>query len=149
MRTRPDSPGDPHCRRSCSPGGDYSEVHQATGGVTLPCNQETGIRLSIPHPHHATRGGLEGRCSERGMVKVAPTPTVSQLGRSRDVSPARDHAPQCLGTTDCSPHQVRRLQLGNRENYCYSNAALKCIMYASTFRGGLGTVFNGGILRFL
>ena len=44
---------------------------------------------------------------------------------------------------------MRALKLGNRGNFCYANATLKCMMYASAFKGGLGSVFNGGLLRFL
>ena len=74
---------------------------------------------------------------------------LHQLQRSAAWVAARDNASQCLGTATCSPHQVRMLRLGDRGNDCYSNATLKCIMYASTFRGGLGPAFNGGLLRFL
>ena len=127
-RPGPDRPSNPHCRSPDSLGGDHLEMHQAAGHCPLPCDEEAGIRLSVAHPHDATRGGTEGRSGGRGVEATAPTTAISHLGSGR---------------------HLRALKLGNRGNFCYANATLKCIMYASAFKGGLRTVFNGGLLRFL
>ena len=145
----PDRSGDTHCGGPGSLGGDHFEMHQAASHRPLPRDEEAGVRLSVTHPHDATRGGVEGRSGERSVEALAPTSAIGNLGSGRHIPTTRNDASQCLGAADCCPGKVRALKLGNRGNFCYANATLKCIMYASAFKGGLGTVFNGGLLRFL
>ena len=148
-RPGPDRPSNPHCRSPDSLGGDHLEMHQAAGHCPLPCDEEAGIRLSTAHPHDATRGETESPSGGRGVEAIAPITAISHLGSGRHLSTTRDDASQCLRTADYYPSQVRTFKLGNRGNFYYANATLKCIIYASAFKGGLGTVFNGGLLRFL
>ena len=145
----PDRLSHTHCRSPGSPGGDHLEMYRAAGHCPLPRDEEAGIRLPVAHPHDATRGGLESRCGERGMEASTPTSAISSMGGGRHIPATRNNASQRLGAATCCPGKVRALKLGNRGNFCYANATLKCIMYTSTFKGGLGSVFSGGLLRFL
>ena len=73
-----------HIKDLMIPPHTIAEVREAVEETTVKCTKppEAGFGISIAHPHHAPRGGLEGRSGAGCVEKIASAAEICSLGRS-------------------------------------------------------------------
>ena len=131
------------------PDGDDRGVRGARGSGEVPCDTQTGGAVQITHADDATGDRPSHGRGQSDVEAIGPAGKVWSVGGLGRVPSQREHEPQRLNTAAGSRDRAVTLRLGNRANYCYANATIKCVLHAAMQCGGPDTAFGDGLLAFI
>ena len=131
------------------PEGDGCGVRGARGSGEIPCDTQAGGAVQIPHANHAPGDWPSHGRGQPDVEAAGPAGKVWRVGGLGSVPSPREHEPQWLGAAVGCCDRAVTLRLGNRANYCYANATVKCMLHAAMQCGGPATAFGDGLLAFI
>ncbi|CAE7225147.1 Pol [Symbiodinium sp. CCMP2592] len=122
-------------------------TRQSTHAV--PRDEEALRRVRLTHTGDVLGGG---HASKRGRGVLAPVTSPEPISHTAGgglFHEARAPPNECLSEKACSGITVSLMQLGNLQNFCYSNAVLKALLHMACHSGSLSTVFASQHHQFL
>ncbi|CAE7564693.1 unnamed protein product [Symbiodinium sp. CCMP2592] len=128
---------------------DETQIMGANGGDEVPCYEAAERAVSGTHAHDAAGDRASRRVGSLGMAQISQTHPVCDLGGSRGLPSSRADPEESVSSKTGGAGQIFALKLGNKGNYCYSNAVVRSMLHLAECLGGLQVIFEGTMLEYL
>ena len=121
----------------------------AHGGCTVSCHQAPQRTVPVAQPDDADGNWTKDGAIPSSMEESSQVEAIGRLGGSGSLHATGENPAEPPGPEASCLDQVLRLRLGNAGNYCYSNAVIRGLLHEACWLGGLESLFEGAMLRFL